>query len=265
MQLTKKRPLFVCLFAVLFSGLVFCGQVFALPLIAAASDLKFALEEIARIYRAETGKEVRLVFGSSGNFASQIAQGAPFQIFMSADEALVKKVQSAGKSVGEPVIYGLGRLVLFVPKGVSPGLAIQTDESLRGLEEALKDGRIKKLAIANPEHAPYGDRARQALKHRGLWELVLPKLVLGENVSQAASFASLGSAQAALIAYSLVLAEPLASQGRSVLIPESWHQPLLQSMTLLKSADAASKDFFAYLQQARARTVLEKFGFRAPK
>jgi molybdate transport system substrate-binding protein len=236
------------------------GPVSAQPAVAAASDLKFALEEIATQYRQETGQSLRLVFGSSGNLTTQILQGAPFDIVLSADEALTRKLHVAGLTTDPGVIYGRGRLVLYLPKGSE----LRADEELKGLEQGLKAGQVRRLAIANPEHAPYGQRAVQVLKGRGLWDLAKPKLVLGENVTQAASFAATGNAQAALIAWSLVLAPPLSQEGQFALVSEAMHEPLLQSMALLKKAGPSARAFYAYLQQDSAKAILARYGFRAP-
>lgn len=161
------------------------------PTVAAASDLKFALEDIAKEYERSTGKSVKLVFGSSGNFFRQIQQGAPFDMFMSADEAFVDKLAEDGLANDRGTLYAVGRIVLFAPKGST----LKPDDKLADLALAMKDGRLKKFAIANPEHAPYGRAAQEALTALGLWQGVQPSLVLGENVSQAAQFAASGSTQ----------------------------------------------------------------------
>ncbi|MCA1416817.1 molybdate ABC transporter substrate-binding protein, partial [Bradyrhizobium sp. NBAIM20] len=141
--------------------------------VAAASDLKFALEEVSARFEHDTGQKIRLVFGSSGNFYSQIVQGAPFHVFMSADEAFVFKLAEAGKTVDRGRLYAVGRIGIIVPKGSS----LKPNGELVDLAAALKDGRLQKFAIANPEHAPYGARAREALQHAGLWTNIQSKLV----------------------------------------------------------------------------------------
>ena len=169
------------------------------PTIAAASDLKFAVEEVAAKFEKETGHKLRLVFGSSGNFYSQILQGAPFHMYMSADEEFVFKLADAGKTVDRGRLYALDRIGIMVPNGSS----LKADGELKDLAAALRDGRLQKFAIANPEHAPYGARAKEALQSAGLWQAIEPKLVLGENISQAAQFATSGSTQGGIIALSL--------------------------------------------------------------
>lgn len=179
------------------------------PNIAAASDLQFALAEVAASFTKETGQTVNLTFGSSGNFLRQIQQGAPFQMFMSADEGFVRQLADAGKTEDGGTLYAVGRIVLFAPKGSS----LKVDADLTDLRAALADGRIQKFAIANPEHAPYGRAAEEALRSRGLWDAVQPRLVLGENVSQAAQFATSGTAQGGIFAYSLALSQHVSDRG----------------------------------------------------
>jgi molybdate transport system substrate-binding protein len=228
--------------------------------VAAAADLKFALEAVAARYEAKTGKTVRLVFGSSGNLARQIEQGAPYAIFMSADEALARRLVAAGRAQGEVVAYAVGRLALLLPAG-SP---LKPDASLADLGAALADGRLKRLAIANPEHAPYGQRAREALQAAGLWVAAEPRLVLGENVAQAAQFVVSGNAQAGIVAYSLALAPEVARRSSHALLPARLHAPLVQGMVLIKGADAGARDFFQYLQGPEARAELRRQGFALP-
>lgn len=230
------------------------------PVVAAASDLQFALTEVAEAFKRETGQDVRLTFGSSGNFARQIRQGAPFQMFFSADESFVTDLAKDGFARDEGALYAIGRIVLIVPKG-SP---LKADGTLADLKAALGDGRVKKFAIANPEHAPYGRRAEEALRHAGLWDAIKDKLVLGENVSQAAQFATSGNAQGGIIAYSLALSSNVSAAGSFELIADDWHQPLRQRMALLKNATPAAERFYAFLQQRGARTILRKYGFVLP-
>ena len=230
------------------------------PTIAAASDLKFALEDIAAQFRLATKRDVKLVFGSSGNFYRQIAQGAPFQIYMSADEHFVLDLAKAGKTEGQGELYGIGRIVLFVPHGSR----IAVDPQLAGLRAAVSAGQVRRFAIANPEHAPYGRAAEQALKQVGAWGTLRPRLVLGENVSQAAQFASAGSAEGGIFALSLARSPLIAKRGRYALIAESLHQPLRQRMALVKGAGDSARAFYAYLQAPRAREVFRRYGFALP-
>jgi molybdate transport system substrate-binding protein len=138
------------------------------------------------------------------------------------------------------------------------------DARFTDLRAAIQDGRVKKFSIANPEHAPYGRAAREALQHQGLWDAVEPRLVMGENVSQAAQFAMSGSVQASIFALSLALAPNFAQAGAHVLIPEAWHQPLRQRMVLLKRASHTAREFYAFVQQPATRAVFKRYGFERP-
>ncbi len=237
------------------------AQAQTVPTLAAASDLKFAIEEVAARFERDTGQKLRLVFGSSGNFTSQILQDAPFHLFMSADENFVYKLADAGKTLDRGRAYAVGRIGIIVPKG-SP---LKPDGEFKDLAAALKDGRLQKFAIANPEHAPYGARAREALQHAGLWDAIQPRLVLGENISQTAQYATSGSAQGGIIAQSLALAPAVGKLGDFALVPESWHQPLKQRMVLIKDAPQAARAFYDYLSTPAAQEIMVRYGFAMPK
>ncbi|WP_334135241.1 molybdate ABC transporter substrate-binding protein [Tepidimonas sp.] len=229
--------------------------------VAAASDLQFALEEAAALFERQTGHRLRLVFGSSGNFFAQILQGAPFHLFMSADEQFVFRLADAGRAVDRGRLYAYGRIGIIVPKG-SP---LKADGELRDLAAALRQGRLRKFAIASPEHAPYGMRAREALQHAGLWEAIQPRLVYGENISQAAQFATSGATDGGIIAYSLARAPQVAALGDFALIPESWHQPLAQRMVLLRDAPPAARAFYDFLTTPAAQSIMVRYGFAMPR
>ncbi len=230
------------------------------PVIAAASDLQFAIEEIATAFTAETGARVRLSFGSTGNFARQIREGAPFQLFMAADESFIADLHRDGFTRDAGTLYGLGRIVVITP----PGSPLTPDGPLETLREALAETRITRFAIANPDHAPYGMRAREALQTAGLWDAIQPALVLGENVSQAAQFALSGNAEGGIVALSLALAPQVAARGSHDLIPETMHAPLRQRMALLPGAGPVAEAFHAHLQTPAARATLVRYGFALP-
>ncbi|HEX2116473.1 MAG TPA: molybdate ABC transporter substrate-binding protein [Alphaproteobacteria bacterium] len=251
---------FFLLAAALSAVFPFQGRAQELPVIAAASDLSFALTNIAAAFKAETGQEVRLTFGSSGNFTRQILQRAPFEMFLSADENFVYQLADGGRTVDRGELYAIGRIVLFVPHG-SP---VKADAELADLRAALADGRMKRLAVANPEHAPYGRAAEQALRRHQLWDMARPLLVLGENVSQAAQFAATGSAQAGLFAYSLALSPSVSERGSYVLLPAEWHEPLRQRMVLTKEAGPIARQFYAFVQGDKARAIFRRYGFALP-
>lgn len=215
---------------------------------------------MAALFEKTTGKSVKLTFGSSGNFAQQIQNGAPFQVYLSADESYVAKLEAADKTEDNGALYAIGRIGLFQPTG-SP---VQTDGELKDLGTALRDGRLSKFAIANPEHAPYGRAAQEALERAGLWETIRSKLVLGENVAQATQFATTGSAQGGIIPLSLALTPQVKAAGTFALIPEDWHKPLRQRAVLIKGAGETARAFYAFLQGPEARAVLKRYGFVLP-
>jgi molybdate transport system substrate-binding protein len=230
------------------------------PAVAAAADLTYALRDIAQRFHSDSGRQVRLSFGSSGNFAQQIVHGAPFELFLSADERYVQRLAKQGFTRDAGALYAIGRIVLFVPHG-SP---LKADAQLVDLGNALRDGRLKRFAIANPEHAPYGRAAREALQHAGLWERIQTRLVLGENASQATQFAASGSTQGGIVPLSLSRAPEIARLGMFALISAQWHRPLRQRMVLLKGADAVAEAFYRYLQTPEAREVFRHYGFVLP-
>jgi molybdate transport system substrate-binding protein len=232
------------------------------PPVAAAADLKFALSEIAGRFERETGGRLRLTFGSSGSFTHQIEQGAPFELFLSADEDFVFRLADRGLAEDRGTLYAIGRIVLFAPHG-SP---LAVDPEFAGLREALAEGRIRHFAIPNPEHAPYGRAARAALRHARLWEQLELRLVLGENAAQAMQFAASGSSQGGVVPLSLSLAPEIAKLGSFAPIPADWHasEPLRQRMVLLPRAGPVARRFYAYLQEPAARSIFVRFGFVLP-
>lgn len=228
------------------------------PTVAAASDLKFALEEIAANYKADKGQDVKLVFGSSGVLWQQVKNGAPFSLLMSADEAYVDDLYKNGLTIDKGNLYAIGRIVLLEKKGGS----IKLSADKEGLIKAIQAAR--KIAIGNPEHAPYGRAAKEYLMSMGVWDQAQAKLVFGENISQATMFALTGSADFAISALSLAISPQVQSQSTYVLIPDHLHKPLRQKMVLLKNNSASAKDFYQYLQEARSKQVMVRYGFVAP-
>ena len=229
----------------------------ASPLVATASGMQFAIREIALKFYEDTGIKVRITLGSSGNLYRQIKNNAPFDLFISADNSLTKKLESEKLTLNDRVVIAKGRLVVFAPTG-SP---LIPDEHLGGLKIALSEGQITRFAIASPKHAPYGQRAKEALQSAKLWEAVKDKLVIGENVAQATQFAVSGTAQGGIIARSLVVVDKISNRGQYALLPESWHQPILHSMALLKNADEVTLKFFQYIRSKKGQDILSLHGF----
>ncbi len=226
------------------------------PLVAAASDLTGALPLIAERFRRAGGGPVRLTFGSSGALTRQIEAGAPFEVFLSAEASLAQRLASAGRAEGPGRVYGQGRLVLFARRGSRVRPAGGTAELVR----ALRDSRLQRLAIANPDHAPYGRAARETLRSLGVWEIASPRLVLGDSAAQAARFALTGGADAGLLPLSLALGPELARAGAHARIDPSRHSPLVQTAVVLRGASREARAFFDFLAAPAARAVFREFG-----
>lgn len=225
--------------------------------IAAAADLKFALDEIVRAYQvAHPADRVSVVYGSSGKFHTQIRQGAPYDLYFSADIAYPRALVEEGLAVAPVVPYARGRIVLY---------ARRLDAARMQLEDLLDPG-IKRIALANPRHAPYGRAAEQALRARGLWERLTPKLVYGENVGQAAQFVETGNADVGLIALALALSPTLAREGAHALIPEALHDPIEQGFVITRRAvgNESARRFAEYMVSPAARRILVRYGFVLP-
>jgi molybdate transport system substrate-binding protein len=248
------------LLAAVFAGLSAPVAAQEAPIVAAASDLQSALPEIAAAFQTQTGLSVRLTFAASGTLTQQIQNGAPYQVFLSADEDYVRRLQAAGRTDGAGQLYAIGRLGIFTPRGS----ALKADAGLRDLKVALGDGRLTRFAIANPDHAPYGRAAREALQTAGLWDAIRPRLVLGENVSQAGQFAVSGSAQGGLIPLSLASTPQVKAAGTFALLPAAMHKPLRQRAVVLRGAGPTARAFYDFLGQAEARAVLARYGFASP-
>jgi molybdate transport system substrate-binding protein len=228
--------------------------------VAAASDLQSVLPVVAAQFEKETGQHVTLIFGSSGNFFAQIQNGAPFDVFFSADIEYPRRLEGSGQADrGSLYEYATGHLVLWTRN--DSGIDLR-----RGLT-MLTDGRVRRIAIANPEHAPYGRAAVAAVRHEGLYERVKSKFVLGENISQAAQFAQSGSADVGILALSLALSPALKSSGTYVEVPESWHPPIEQAAVVIASSrqKPLARQFLEYLKKPDSVRTLQSYGFAVPQ
>jgi molybdate transport system substrate-binding protein len=225
--------------------------------VAAAADLRFALDEIVALYtKAHPGERIEVSYGSSGKFYTQILNGAPYDLFFSADIELPEKLVEAGLAGPAVRPYALGRLVLWRPGRDAPAITLAD----------LARPEFRRIAIANPKHAPYGMRAVEALKTAQVWDAVERRLVYGENIAQAAQFVQTGNADAGIIALSLALAPAFASSGSYTTIPAGLHQPLRQGFVLLKRGEGkalaqAFGDFFAL---PAVRDIMSRYGFSTP-
>jgi len=227
--------------------------------IAAAADLQFAMPDLTVQFEKQTATKVDVTFGSSGNFFSQLQNGAPFDLFFSADIEYPRKLESAGLAEpGTLYEYAVGRIAIWMP-------ADSRVDAARLGWKALLDPSVQKIAIANPEHAPYGRAAVAALQKAGIYGQVKAKLVYGENISQAAQFVQSGNAQAGIVAMSLALS-PGMKQGKRWEIPADMHPPIEQAAILLRSAK--NKDevraFLKFVKSEAGRATLAKYGFTVP-
>jgi molybdate transport system substrate-binding protein len=227
--------------------------------VAAAADLNFAMAELSSQFESATGTKIYVTYGSSGNFFTQLQNGAPFDLFFSADIDYPRKLETAG--FAEPATlyqYAVGRIVIWAPRESN------VDVAKLGWQ-ALLDPRVQKIAIANPDHAPYGHAAVAAMQKAGIYDQVKPKLVFGENISQAAQFVQSGNAQAGIVALSLAIS-PAMKDGKSWEIPADMHSPIEQGGIVLK--DAKNKEparaFLNFVKSKAGQKILEKYGFATP-
>ena len=244
--------LFVCLL----SGCAFAQEI----TVAAAADLNYALKDLAARFEQKTGDKVTLSFGSSGNLFSQIQSGAPYDLFFSADEQYPQKLAAAG--LMDPASlrsYAIGHLVLWVPNAT--GLDPQKLKM-----DLLMEPSVKHIAIANPQHAPYGRAATAALEHYGLNDKLVSKLVFGENISQAAQFVQSGNAQAGLIALSLAMSPAMKEAGKYWELPPDSYPELRQAAGIVSSSKRkqAAQAFLSYMTSPEGTAVLERYGFVVP-
>jgi molybdate transport system substrate-binding protein len=224
--------------------------------VAAAADLQFAMQDVAARFQKETGKTVKLIYGSSGNFFQQIQNGAPFDIFFSANLDYPKKLEAAGLAEpGSYYQYARGKIVIWVPK--------ESKIDLSTGMQALLDPSVKKIAIANPLHAPYGQAAVAAMRKGNVYEKVKDKFVLGENISQAASFVASGSAEVGILALSLALSPNMKDNGRYAEIPTDEYPPIEQACVILGSSrnKDTARQFLSFFKKPATTDLLKSYGF----
>jgi molybdate transport system substrate-binding protein len=223
-------------------------------LVAAASDLALAFEEVGRLFEQEKGIKITFTFGSTGILAKQIENGAPFDLFAAANIAFIDQLDKKGLVLPDTkAVYARGRITMWT-RAESP-LKIERVEDLSHPD-------INKIAIANPEHAPYGLAAREALQSAGVWDKIREKLVLGENIRQTLQYAETGNVEVAIVALSLSIRSP----GRWTLIPEQMHKPLDQALAVVRAArhEKEAREFAAFLATAQARAIMRSYGFILP-
>jgi molybdate transport system substrate-binding protein len=238
---------------------VFAGEL----LVAAASDLSAAAKDFIADFEKRTGHTVKLSLGSSGNFHAQIRNGAPFDVFLSADLSYIRDLEKAGLTeTGSSFIYAIGRIVLWVPRSST------LDVRALGMK-ALLEPQARRIAIANPDHAPYGRAAVSAMEKAGVYNAAKNKLVLGENISQTAQFVQSGAADIGIIALSLALTDTMKSSGIYWDIPLDSYPPMEQGAVMLMQARraghlAAAREFLDALRGPTGRAILQRYGFSLP-
>ena len=240
--------------AAVFAASMMASAAHAAPVtVFAAASLKNALDEVGAQY-AKTGGDARFSYAASSAIARQIEQGAPFDVFFSADSDFPERLVRGGKAVGTPMQYAEGHIVLWSASMDLKGVTVQQ----------LVQPRFTRIAIANPAVAPYGKRAEQALRSAGIWDAIQPKIVKGENIAQTAQFIRSGNAQVGFVAESF--ARSPEAKGSYVTVPTTMYQPLKQSFVLTRhGADAAlAKDFMAYVRGPQARALFMQYGFYVP-
>ena len=224
--------------------------------VAAAADLQFAMRDVAAQFQKETGKEVKLIYGSSGNFFQQLQNGAPFDMFFSADLDYPKKLESAGLTEpGSYYEYAKGKIVIWVLKDSKLDMT-------SGLQ-ALLNPSIKKIAVANPQHAPYGRAAVAAMQKEGIYDKVKDDFVLAENIAQTASFVMSGSADVGVVALSLALSPNMKDKGRYFEVPAGDYPPIKQACVILSSSKnkETAKQFLSFIKTAEVADTLRTYGF----
>ena len=225
--------------------------------VAAAADLRFAFNELQPLFQKQHPPHtLELIMGSSGKFMQQLENGAPFDIFFSADVNFPKALVASGKAVAPVTTYALGRIVLWSAKVDASKLTLQS----------LTQPEFRKVALAAPDHAPYGARAREALVHAGVWTQVEKKLVFGENVSHTAQLIDSQAAEVGIIALSLAINDTLQAKGGYYLIPGSYHQPLAQAYVITRYGqnNPAAKAFARFMATPQAQAVMKRHGFLLP-
>ena len=225
--------------------------------IAAASNLTHTITEISEAFYREEGNRVNLTFGSSGNFARQIVQGAPYQVFISAGKKYVDFIRTRGMRIASSRELVYGRLNLYVPETSK----LEKPASLADALKILQYGEYRRMSIANPEHAPYGQAAREALTNAGVWVINHKRLLLGENAAQAMQFCLSGSVDLCIIPNSFLALEQFAGRGHGFPLPQNLYPPIAQYAVLLDDNDEQVTRYFDYLSSASSADIFRKYGY----
>lgn len=246
-----------------FLAMLFCiPYAHAQPInVAVASNLTHTVTGISAAYFQEEGEKVNLTFGSSGNFARQIVQGAPYQVFISAGMKYVDFIRDNGREIIDLKPLVLGRLSLYIPESSK----LERQATLADALKTIQYGEFRRIAIANPEHAPYGQAARDALVNAGVWVVNHKKLLVGENAAQAMQFCLSGSVDMCIIPASFLVLEQFTGKGNSFTIPQNWYPPITQYAVLLDGSGEQGERYFNYLSAAPSGAIFEKYGYSLAK
>ena len=252
MKITRLLYLFLVL--QLNAGIAFAQS----TTVAVAANMKDAFAEISAAFKSTGKPDVRVVYGSSGNFTAQIMNGAPFNLFIAADEYFPMELYKNGKTIDEGSVYAIGKLALITKNNSGIVLADNKVELAKAIAKA------NKVAIAKPELAPYGKAAVEFLNAEGLWDLAKDKLVYGDNIGVATTYVVTGAAEIGFTALSLAKSPEVTKETNSILLNPQFYEPIRQRMVLMKGAPQDAKDLYRFMQGAQAKVILIKYGYATP-
>ena len=245
---------FILSFLLFFSQSIFAQQ----TTVAVAANMKDAFAEINTAYKAAGNSDIRIVYGSSGNFTTQIMNGAPFNLFISADEHFPIELSKKGKTIDEGVVYAIGKLAIISKNSAKMSLANDKTELMRAINKA------NKIAIAKPELAPYGKAAIEYLKAEGLWDIAKDKLIYGDNIGIATMYVVTGAADLGFTALSLAKSVEVAKETHFILVNSKLYAPIKQRMVLIKDAPQEAITLYQFMQRPAAKSILQKYGYSTP-
>ena len=245
---------FILSFLLFFSQSIFAQQ----TTVAVAANMKDAFAEINKAYKAADNSDVRIVYGSSGNFTAQIMNGAPFNLFISADEHFPIELSKKGKTIDEGVVYAIGKLAIISKNSARMSLANDKTELMRAINKA------NKIAIAKPELAPYGKAAIEYLKAEGLWDIAKDKLIYGDNIGIATMYVVTGAADLGFTALSLAKSAEVTKETQFILVNSKLYEPIKQRMVLIKGAPQEAITLYQFMQSPAAKLILQKYGYSTP-